>query len=336
MSRLSAIFTPYVDGSAPSLVKLRKEHPEKALVVDHIAADLCTRLSVLLDLGLGYLAMERSTPTLSPGELQRLRLATQVVRTCSASSMCWTNRRRVCIRPTPKRCCARSTNSKPPEIRSSWWSMISTSCAMATGSWMWGPPRANMAGKSSIAARRTASQTWRGRKRPNICSAQARHRSIRRVPAALAETARHKPKQSPKRRLRYSVGSSDDRHRRIWLRQKQSDCAGDRRTGQVMRSDQTRCNRKNRKPIPWNRKVPLQRRKDRRRHLSGIKALIQVDQKPIGRRHVRTSRPIPACSITSERFSRHAAGEAAALRCRAVLLQRRKGTVSRTATAKAL
>jgi excinuclease ABC subunit A len=33
---------------------------------------------VLLDLGLGYLSLERSTPTLSPGELQRLRLATQV------------------------------------------------------------------------------------------------------------------------------------------------------------------------------------------------------------------------------------------------------------------
>lgn len=37
-----------------------------------------SRLRVLLDLGLGYLQLERSTPTLSPGELQRLRLATQV------------------------------------------------------------------------------------------------------------------------------------------------------------------------------------------------------------------------------------------------------------------
>jgi excinuclease ABC subunit A len=79
MARLSAIFTPYVNGTAAPLVKLRKNHPEKGMVVDHIAADLCTRLSVLLDLGLGYLTMERSTPTLSPGELQRLRLATQLV-----------------------------------------------------------------------------------------------------------------------------------------------------------------------------------------------------------------------------------------------------------------
>jgi excinuclease ABC subunit A len=48
------------------------------LVVHRIACDLAARLDVLLDLGLGYLSLERSTPTLSPGELQRLRLATQV------------------------------------------------------------------------------------------------------------------------------------------------------------------------------------------------------------------------------------------------------------------
>ena len=51
---------------------------ERALVTDRIAEDINARLDVLLDLGLGYLTLERSTPTLSPGELQRLRLATQV------------------------------------------------------------------------------------------------------------------------------------------------------------------------------------------------------------------------------------------------------------------
>ncbi len=43
-----------------------------------IAKDLLARLQVLLDLGLGYLSLDRSTPTLSPGEMQRLRIATQL------------------------------------------------------------------------------------------------------------------------------------------------------------------------------------------------------------------------------------------------------------------
>ena len=36
------------------------------------------RLEPLIDLGLGYISLDRSTPTLSSGELQRLRLATQL------------------------------------------------------------------------------------------------------------------------------------------------------------------------------------------------------------------------------------------------------------------
>src|SRR5690349_13513889 len=52
--------------------------PKKAVVTQRIAQDLLSRITVMLNLGLGYLSLERSTPTLSPGELQRLRLATQV------------------------------------------------------------------------------------------------------------------------------------------------------------------------------------------------------------------------------------------------------------------
>ena len=53
-------------------------HPEKAEVSRRITTEIVNRLDVLLNLGLGYLSLERSTPTLSPGELQRLRLATQL------------------------------------------------------------------------------------------------------------------------------------------------------------------------------------------------------------------------------------------------------------------
>ncbi|MGW1747177.1 ATP-binding cassette domain-containing protein [Streptomyces sp. NPDC002092] len=43
-----------------------------------LTEDLTSRIAPVLELGLGYLSLDRSTPTLSAGELQRLRLATQL------------------------------------------------------------------------------------------------------------------------------------------------------------------------------------------------------------------------------------------------------------------
>jgi excinuclease ABC subunit A len=78
LKRVADILRPAATGTAPGMTRLVREHPEKALVAQRIAKDLLTRIQVLTELGLGYLSLERSTPTLSPGELQRLRLATQV------------------------------------------------------------------------------------------------------------------------------------------------------------------------------------------------------------------------------------------------------------------
>jgi excinuclease ABC subunit A len=54
------------------------QHQEKNIVVQRITRDILVRVEALTTLGLGYLSLERSTPTLSGGELQRLRLATQI------------------------------------------------------------------------------------------------------------------------------------------------------------------------------------------------------------------------------------------------------------------
>ncbi|MFL5784702.1 MAG: excinuclease ABC subunit A, partial [Bacteriovoracaceae bacterium] len=51
---------------------------DKNEAIRRLAEDMTGRLEVLIDLGLSYLSLSRTTPTLSPGELQRLRLGTQV------------------------------------------------------------------------------------------------------------------------------------------------------------------------------------------------------------------------------------------------------------------
>ena len=67
MTALAEVLRPIVSGG-----------PGSSEVAITLAGDLLRRIDVLLELGLGYLALGRSTPTLSPGEMQRLRIATQL------------------------------------------------------------------------------------------------------------------------------------------------------------------------------------------------------------------------------------------------------------------
>ena len=73
LSQLAELLRPVAAGQDTMKLSV-----EKRLAAQRIAQDLLERVSTLIELGLGYLSLERSTPTLSSGELQRLRLATQL------------------------------------------------------------------------------------------------------------------------------------------------------------------------------------------------------------------------------------------------------------------
>jgi excinuclease ABC subunit A len=64
--------------ASPDVRRTPELSEEKRIAAQRIAHEVLSRVETLCGLGLGYLSLERTTPTLSPGELQRLRLATQI------------------------------------------------------------------------------------------------------------------------------------------------------------------------------------------------------------------------------------------------------------------
>ena len=64
--------------AAPDVRLTANLSEEKRRAAQRLSQDILARIGTLVSLGLGYLSPARTTPTLSPGELQRLRLATQL------------------------------------------------------------------------------------------------------------------------------------------------------------------------------------------------------------------------------------------------------------------
>ena len=84
LNRVAELLLPAAEGRFPEPAPKSRSAAstplpeEKRIAAQRIAQGLLARIRTLQELGLGYLSLERSTPTLSAGELQRLRLATQI------------------------------------------------------------------------------------------------------------------------------------------------------------------------------------------------------------------------------------------------------------------
>ena len=65
-------------GEAQSYFQSLKLHGAKADIADKVVREIASRLKFLNDVGLNYLSLDRSADTLSGGEAQRIRLASQI------------------------------------------------------------------------------------------------------------------------------------------------------------------------------------------------------------------------------------------------------------------
>jgi excinuclease ABC subunit A len=78
LTELADVLRPIASLEHAKAATSRASSGEGTEVAVAISRDLLARVDVLTGLGLGYLSLDRSTPTLSPGEMQRLRIATQL------------------------------------------------------------------------------------------------------------------------------------------------------------------------------------------------------------------------------------------------------------------
>ena len=149
-----------------------------------LITNLAERISDLVELGLGYLASERATTTLSAGELQRLHLGDPAAQRAVRRPV---RPGRTVGRAASRRHDAAAARAGPAARRGQRrpWSSSTTprSSRPRTGSWTWGRAPGATAAACSTAARPAGSPTSRSRRPRATCRGTRRWSSGRRCRA---------------------------------------------------------------------------------------------------------------------------------------------------------
>jgi len=152
---------------------------EKRIAAQRIAHDVLQRVTTLLELGLGYLSLDRPTPTLSPGEQQRMRLATQI-RSNLFGVVYVLDEPSAGLHPADSEALLTALDGLKAAGNSLFVvGTTSTSCGVPTGSSMSAPMPAKREARCSSAARRADFARSRPRIPRATCSTR-RHRCLAR------------------------------------------------------------------------------------------------------------------------------------------------------------
>jgi excinuclease ABC subunit A len=92
-------------------------------IAARILKEIRERLKFLVDVGLDYLTLSRTSGTLSGGESQRIRLASQIGSGLTGVLTCWTSRPSACISATMNACWKRWFTCATSATPSSWSNM---------------------------------------------------------------------------------------------------------------------------------------------------------------------------------------------------------------------
>ena len=295
---------------------------EATEVLVRLCADLLARVEVLLDLGLGYLSLGRSSTTLSPGEAQRLRIATQL-RSGLFGVVYVLDEPSAGLHPAD----AEPLLDVLDRLKASGNTLFVVEHdldVVRRADWVVdiGPAAGEGGGRGPVlrAGRRAGGRRGvRDRPlpvRPGAARRRARPRAAH--AAGLAAPARRLAPQPARRRGRRAAAGADRGHRRLRLRQVHPGHPGARGGG----APPPRAG-----PRRAGRRAPGGRRRGRR-GLDSFDRLVRVDQRPIG----RTPRSNLATytglfDAVRKPLRGHRRGALARVRRRPLLVQRGRGPV---------